>query len=218
MRRKNYNPKNILCKEIYDSRFLFPFIKYGSKVKNRLLYIEYFLRNFYMRNFKSFFRRYITPNYYLYKDFIFFFKKTYNFFLFKKFIFYKNKFFILNSFPFFSRNNILLNNKLRYFFLQNKINFLNLNISIFKADTFYKEPLFLNGRNIIASNLNLDENFLLNIQNDEDLKNFVLLKFINSDALNFDYYNLSYFFYLDIFFLNLLEIYKINTILYLNKL
>jgi hypothetical protein len=176
-------------------------------------YFILFLQNLKLKKSKNLFNRNLIKNYFFLKFLLNFFKKRKSSFLLKSFFFINRKSLYVN--PVFTLNKQLFNFKSEYndFIIKSECESFFLNkkyLSKFKNPTQYYNFTKLWGLNyFIIPEKNhfflLDEFFK---NNDNKILNKKFFKFFNYSSVDFNYF-INY----NIFFINLLEFYKILILL-----
>jgi len=194
MRRKDWKTKNL--KEGI----------YGKFYKNSNFL---FLRGLILKKFRHLLRKNLLFNYIFYRNFLNFLKKNKLSYNYKKYI-YKNNY--LNLFY----PEYLFKKKIDgSFYNFNKFKNSN-NFSSIIIKSSYKLTNSVYGSNVHIFNAN---NKILNDFNDEDLKNFLCIKYNKKIEDDNNYLQImGQHFNFNLFTFNAVELYKILLILYLNKI
>lgn len=177
--------------------------------RNRYFYL--FLQNLKLKKNKNLFNRNLIKNYYIYNFFIKSLKKNKINFLLRSLFLLNNNKILINPLFLFKRKLFNTENYYNEFLKKNELKSLFFGKK-FNSDqhlNFFKNNFGLN--HFLIQNKNITNNFIESLNSDE-CKDIVKLKFYKTDIITF--YNLYNY---NIFIFNLLEIYKVVTILNILK-
>jgi len=182
-------------------------IKKNNLFGRRSRYFYLFLQNLKLKKNKNLFNRNLIKNYYIYNFFVKSLKKNKTNFLLRSLFLLNNNKILINPLFLFKKklfntqkqyNEFLNKNELKSLFFSKKFN------NVLHSN-FFKNNFGLN--HFLIQNKNITNNFIESLNSDE-CKDIIKLKFYRTDMIVcYNLYNYN------LFIFNLLEIYKVLTIL-----